>query len=172
LQDLKLRTAVATKSGQHLEANEDPGPLPMHNQKIQDAIESLFAERLSGAELTALRDGYRLANPGKLEVSATKMAMGKLTGLFREKKTLTESEIAKLKGTDFYTVLFERMRSKVEIEDKTLAELADNRGHATMDALTNAGAPAARIQLQKSAKLASDDKNVPVKLTLGAASAK
>lgn len=172
LQDLKLRTAVATKSGQHLESNEDPGPLPMHNQKIQDALESLFTERMSGAELNALRDGYRLANPGKLEVSATKMAMGKLSGLFREKKTLSESEVAKLKGTDFYTVLFERMRSKVEIEEKTLTELADNRGRATMDALTNAGAPAARIQLQKSAKIASDEKYVPVKLTLGAASAK
>jgi hypothetical protein len=94
--------------------------------------------------------------------------MGKLTGLFREKRKLSESEIAKLKGTDFYSVLFERLRAGLPIEDKTLMQLADNRGHATMDALVNAGAPTARIQIQTSAKITTDAKNIPVKLTLGA----
>ena len=98
VQDLKLRTAVAIKSGQHLEPNEDPGPLAMHNQKVQAALEALFTDTLGAAELSAMQDGYRLANPGKLELSATKMAMGKLTGLFREKRKLSESEVAKLKG--------------------------------------------------------------------------
>ena len=168
LQDLKLRTVVAVKSGQHLEANEDPGPLAMHNQKVQSALETLFTDSLGATELSAMQDGYRLANPGKLELSATKIAMGKLTGLFREKRKLSESEIAKLKGTDFYSVLFERLRAGLPIEDKTLIQLADNRGHATMDALVNAGAPTARIQMQTSAKITTDAKNIPVKLTLGA----
>lgn len=168
LQDLKLRTVVAVKSGQHLEANEDPGPLAMHNQKVQSALETLFTDSLGATELSAMQDGYRLANPGKLELSATKIAMGKLTGLFREKRKLSESEIAKLKGTDFYSVLFERLRAGLPIEDKTLMQLADNRGHATMDALVNAGAPTARIQIQTSAKITTDAKNIPVKLTLGA----
>jgi hypothetical protein len=169
LQDLKLRTAVALKSGQRLEANEDPGPLSTHNAKVQAAIEALFVESLGGAELAALQDGYRLANPGKLELSAAKMAMGKLTSLFREKKTLSESEIVKLKGTDFYSVLFERMRTDLAIEEKVLLQLADHRGHATMDALTRAGVPADRIQIQPSAKIVTEEKHVPVQLTLGAA---
>ena len=169
LQDLKLRTAVALKSGHRLEANEDPGPLSTHNAKVQAAIEALFVESRSSAELAALQDGYRLANPGKLELSAAKMAMGKLTSLFREKKTLSESEIVKLKGTDFYSVLFERMRTDLAIEEKVLLQLADHRGHATMDALTRAGVPADRIQIQPSAKIVTEEKHVPVQLTLGAA---
>lgn len=169
LQDLKLRSAVALKSGQRLEANEDPGPLSTHNAKVQAAIEALFVESRSSAELAALQDGYRLANPGKLELSAAKMAMGKLTSLFREKKTLSESEIVKLKGTDFYSVLFERMRTDLAIDEKTLLQLADHRGNATMDALTRAGVPADRIQIQPSAKIVTEEKHVPVQLTLGAA---
>jgi uncharacterized protein involved in outer membrane biogenesis/outer membrane protein OmpA-like peptidoglycan-associated protein len=167
LQDLQLRIAVATKSGQHLEPGEDPGPLTTHNQKIQTALESMYKESVGSAEFAALQDGYRQTNPGKLELSAAKMAIGKLSGLFRDKKTLSETDIAKLKGTDFYTILFEQLRSRVAIDDKSLLQLAANRGQATVAALTNAGAPAERISLQQTAVIAGTGRDVPVKLTLG-----
>ncbi len=169
LQDLQLRSAVAKMSGQHLEADEDPGPISTRQPKVQSALESMFSDSAGGGELAALKEGFRRANPGQLNESAAGKMISGLAGLFREKRTLGEPEVAKLKGADFYTVLFERLRNKVVVEDKQLLALAAARGDATAAALKEAGAPADRIAVLAAEKVESDGRDVPVKLVLGAA---
>lgn len=169
IQDLQLRRTIAGMSGQHLETDEDPGPLAVHQPKVQKALESQFSDRLGGGELAAVKEGYRLANPGKLEQSTAGKMMSGLTGLFREKRTLSEPEIAGMKGVDFYAVLFERLRGTVVVEDKQLLALAASRGEATLVALKDAGAPNERLSVLAAEKVAAEGHDVPVKLVLGTA---
>ena len=169
IQDLQLRRTIAGMSGQHLETDEDPGPLAGHQPKVQKALESQFSDRLGGGELAAVKEGYRLANPGKLEQSTAGKMMSGLTGLFREKRTLSEPEIAGMKGVDFYAVLFERLRGTVVVEDKQLLALAASRGEATLVALKDAGAPNERLSVLAAEKVAAEGHDVPVKLVLGTA---
>jgi hypothetical protein len=167
LQDLQMRRTVALESGQHLEADEDPGPLSTRQPKVQKALESLFSDGLGGGELASLKDGFRRANPGKMEESTTGKVLSGLTGLFREKRVLSEQEVAKLKGADFYTVLFERLRGTVLIDDKQLKSLAAARGDATVAAMKEAGAPAERVFVLEAEKVTTEGRDVPVKLVLG-----
>lgn len=169
IQDLQMRRSVAQQSGQQLTADDDPGPLSTHQPKVQKALESLFADSLGGGELAALKEGYRRANPGKLEESTTGKMLSGLTGLFREKRVLSEQEIGKLQGVDFYAVLFERLRGTVEVDDKQLLALAGARGEATLAALKDAGAPADRLAALPAEKVAAEGREVQVKLVLGTA---
>jgi hypothetical protein len=169
IQDFQLRRTIAGMAGQHLEVDEDPGPLAIHQPKVQKALESQFSDRLGGGELAAVKEGYRLANPGKLEQGAAGKVISGLTGLFREKRTLSEQEIAGMKGADFYAVLFERLRGTVVIEEKQLLALATSRGDATLAALKEAGAPVEHLSVLASEKVAENGHDVPVKLVLGTA---
>lgn len=171
LQDLQMRRTVAQESGQRLEADEDPGPLSTRQPKVQKALESLFSDSLGGGELASLKDGFRRANPGKMEESTTGKVLSGLTGLFREKRVLSEQEVAKLKGADFYMVLFERLRGTVSIDDKQLKSLAAARGDATVAALKEAGASAERVSVLEAEKVTTEGRDVPVKLVLGTAKA-
>lgn len=167
LQDLQLRRTVAAMIGQHLEAGEESGPTPFHQPKVQSALEKLFSDRLGGGELAALKQGFRQANPGKLEESATGKVLSGLKGLFREKRTLTEQEVTRLKGADFYAILFERLRSAVVVDDKQLLALAASRGDATAAAMRDAGAPTDRLSVLAAEKVEAQGRDVPVKLVLG-----
>lgn len=169
LQDLQMRRIVAQESGQHLEADDDPGPLSTRQLKVQSALEELFSDSLGGGELAALKDGFRRANPGKLVESSTGKVLSGLTGLFRAKRTLSEQEVAGLTGADFYAVLFARLRSTVAVDDKQLLALATVRGEATSAALKEAGAPTARLAVLAAEKVAAEGRDVPVRLVLGAA---
>lgn len=165
LQDLQLRSTVAKMSGQH--ADEDPGPVSVHQPRTQSALETLFSDRLGGAELAAVKEGFRRANPGKLEESAAGKMISGLKGLFREKRDLNEQEVARLKGADFYTVLFERLRSAVAVDEKQLLALAAARGSATAAALNEAGAPLDRVEVLAAEKVQAEGRDVPVRLVLG-----
>ncbi len=165
LQDFQLRRSVAKMIGQH--ADEDPGPISVHQPKTQWALETLFSDRLGGAELAAVKQGFRRANPGQLEEGAAGKVISGLTGLFREKRTLTEPEVAGLKGVDFYVVLFERLRSAVVVDEKQLLPLAIARGDAIAAALKEAGAPADRVEVLAAEKVVAGGRDVPVKLVLG-----
>ncbi|MFA6970038.1 MAG: DUF748 domain-containing protein [Gallionella sp.] len=167
LQDMQLRRTVAGMSGQHLEAGEDPGPVSTRQPKVQKALESLFSDSLGGAELAAFKEGFRRANPGKLEESTAGKLMSGLTGLFREKRILNEQEVAGLKGADFYAVLFERLRDRIMVDDKQLQALAAARGDATAAALKEAGVSADRLSVLAAEKVAANGRDVPVKLVLG-----
>jgi hypothetical protein len=167
LQDLQLRRLVALKSGQHLEAEDDPGPLSTRQPKVQSALETLFSDSLGGGELAALKDGFRKANPGSLTESTSGKVLAGLTGLFREKRILSAQEVAVLKGADFYAVLFERLRSGVAVDDKQLLNLASARAEATVAVMKEAGIPMARLAVLAIEKIQAEGRDVPVKLVLG-----
>lgn len=169
LQDLQLRRAVAKMSGQHLEADEAPGPVAVQQPKNRSALETLFSDRVGGAELAALKDGFRRANPGTLEESATGKVISGLKGLFREKRALSDQEVAKLAGADFYAVLYDRLRSNVIVDEKQLLELAAARGAATVAAMKEAGAPSGRLSLLPAEKVAAEGRDVPVGMVPGTA---
>lgn len=146
LRDLQARRAVAAKAGQPLDADGDPGPLSTRNPKTQAALETLFGDKFGAGELAALKEGYRAANPGKLEESMTGKMMSRLSGLLREQRKLSESEVGDLKDKDFHGVLFERLRAAEKVGDDALQALAKRRGDYALGALKQAGAPAARLK--------------------------
>lgn len=171
LQDLRVRQAVAEKSGQAAGDKGDPGPLSTRTPRVQAALESLFADRIGSAELSALKDGFRSANPGQLEESVAGRMMSRLSGLLREKRSLSESEVARLKGADFHAVLFERLRAQEPVEDGVLQALAVRRGEHALTNLKAAGAPEARIRTGAAGKGEAAGREALLKLELGKAEA-
>ena len=169
LQDLQLRRSLADKSGQTAAVKGDPGPLSTRAPKVQSALESLFADSFGGAELAALKEGFRSANPGQLEEGMTGKLMSRLTGLVREKRSLSEAEVGRLKGADFYAVLFERLRAKVFVPDDALQALAVRRAEYALENLKAAGAPEARIRQAAAVKSTTGNREVLLKLELGKA---
>jgi hypothetical protein len=169
LQDLQLRRIVAEKSGQVVGAKEDPGPLSTRAPKVQSALENLFSDRFGSAELAALKEGFRDANSGQLEESLTGRMMSRLSGLMREKRSLSEAEVGQLKGAEFHVVLFERLRTKEAVKDNTLQALAVRRADYALETLKAAGAPEARIRQGAAEKSEPEHSDVLLKLELGKA---
>jgi hypothetical protein len=176
LQDVQLRRAVLTQAGQRVPERGDPGPVSTQQPKIREALETLYKERIGAAELAAMKEGFRSANPGQLEESMTGKVMSRLSGLLREKKTLSEGEVAELKGTDFYSVLFERLRAKENIPDERLQALAQARGEGVVEILKSAGVAAERVQLLAPEKFKpegeSAGKDIPLRMSLEPAKSK
>ena len=168
LQEVQLRRAVLTQSGLTLSERGDPGPISIRQPKIQAAMEALYADRVGKSELAALKEGFRNANPGQLEEGVGDKVMSRLSGLMREKKTLTEGEVAQLKGADFYAVLFERLREKEKVGDDILLALAQARGTGAADILKANGVAPERLQLLPPQKGESAGDGVPLKLSLEA----
>ncbi|MDA8256248.1 MAG: DUF748 domain-containing protein [Betaproteobacteria bacterium] len=169
LQDLQLRRSVAEKSGQGAGEKGDPGPLTTRTPKVQAALESLYGDRFGGAELAALKEGFRKANPGQLEESLTGKMMSRLSGLMREPRSLSESEVGQLKGADFYAVLFERMRAKEVVKDDVLQALATRRAEHALEQLKAAGGPEARLSQGAATRSEATGRDIPLKLEAGAA---
>ncbi|MBI3903508.1 MAG: DUF748 domain-containing protein [Nitrosomonadales bacterium] len=161
LQDLQLRRAVAMLAGLQVDEQEDPGSLSTHSPKIQTALESLYAERIGAHELAALKQGYRLANPEPKGRDDKQKSS--------EKSALNEQEIAQLKGADFHAVLYQRLLAREAITDAQLQALAQTRGENTLAALLAANAPMQRVQLAAPLQADAAERDVPLKLELGAA---
>lgn len=177
LQGRQLRRAIMRLAGQQAakeagdSGDSDPGPLTTGNPKIQDALEKLYAERFGSGELAALKAGFRKANPGTLEESAGSRMLSRLGGLMREQRVLSEDEISRLKGGDFYDILFEQLRAREAVADERLLALARTRGETALAALLAAGAPADRAKLGAAEKIEAEGRDVPLKLELGAQAA-
>jgi uncharacterized protein involved in outer membrane biogenesis len=169
LQDLQLRRTLAARMGQQVNDKTDPGPMSTAQPKVQSALEGLFSDRFGGAELAALKDGFRKANPGQLPESTAGKLLSGLSGMFREKRTLNEDEVAKLKGADFYGVLFDRLRAREAITDDRLKALASERGDFVLATLKAAGAPTDRISVLAPEKVDVEGDSVPLKMDLKAA---
>lgn len=146
LKDRQLRRAVMTQAGQRVEAQGDPGPLSTQSPKVRAALEALYEKRVGAADLAALKEGFRQANPGQLEEGMAGKLMSRLSGLLREKKTLSETEVARLKGADFHGVLYARLREKEDVPDERLLALARQRGEGAADILKAAGLAAGRLK--------------------------
>lgn len=169
LQDLQLRRALLQKSGYQGDTKGDPGPVALRQPQIQAALEELFAERFGKAELAGLKQGFRGANPGQLEESLGGKVMSRLGGLMNPPRALSADEVGALKGADFHAVLYQRLRDKEVLPDDRLRQLAQARGEAALATLQEAGAPAARVTLGEPGKHEGNDREVPLKLSLGKA---
>lgn len=169
LQDLQLRRALAARLDRPVDDESDPGPMATDEPKVQGVLENLFAERLGGAELAALREGFRQANPDRAAEAGKDKMMSRLAGLFREKRTLSESELGQLKDADLHTVLYERLRAKETVTDERLRALAMARGAAALAILKAAAAPAERVSLLDVERVEVDGAEVPLKMDLKAA---
>jgi len=169
LQDLQLRRTLLQKSGYQGDTKGDPGPVALRQPQIQAALEELFAERFGKAELAGLKQGFRGANPGQLEESLGGKVMSRLSGLMNPPRALTADEVGALKGADFHAVLYQRLRDKEVLPDDRLRQLAQARGEAALATLQEAGAPAARVTLGEPGKHEGNDREVPLKLSLGKA---
>lgn len=176
LQDIQLRRAVLIQAGQRVPERGDPGPVSTQQPKIREALETLYKDRISAAELAAMKEGFRNANPGQMEESTAGKVMSRLSGLLREKKTLNESEVAQLKGADFYGVLFERLRAKESIPDERLQDLAQKRGEGVAEILKSAGVAPERVQLLAPEKGKTESegagKDIPLRMSLEPAKSK
>jgi hypothetical protein len=168
LQDVQLRRALLTRMGQAVPERGDPGPLSSRQPKVQAAIEALFDSRFGGAELAALKEGFRRANPGQLEEGLGGKMLSRLTGLLREKKTLSENEVDALKGADFHAVLYDRLREKEDMSDDRLRTLAQARADNALSILKDAGTAADRLQVQPPDHVEATADGVPLKLGLEA----
>ncbi len=168
LQDLRARRAVAIASGQHIARNEDPGPLARTSPAIRNAIEKLFSERFGEGELSAIRQGFRKANPGKMQEGTMERIRSELSGLFRKKRTLSEEEVEKLKGADFYSVLYGRLRDAEPVLDAELQRLGEARGNLIESNLKASGVPDDRMKIEPPVKVQGTAEGIPVKLELGA----
>lgn len=170
LQDIQLRRTVLVRAGQRVPEEGDPGPVSTQQQKIREALEALYKERIGSADLAALKEGFRSANPGQLEEGMTGKMMSRLSGMFREKKTLSADEVANLKGTDFYAVLFERLRDKENIPDERLLALAQKRGEGVTELLLSAGVAPGRVRLLTPEKGKTEEgaagNEIPLRLSL------
>ncbi|MEW6513024.1 MAG: DUF748 domain-containing protein [Pseudomonadota bacterium] len=176
LQDVQLRRTVLTQAGQRVPERGDPGPISTQQPKIREALDTLYKDRVGAADLAALKEGFRSANPGQLEESMTGKVMSRLSGVFREKKTLSESEVVQLKGADFYSVLFERLRAQENIPDERLQELAQKRGEGVAEILRTAGVAPERVQVLAPEKGKTEGEQaaheVPLRLALEPAKSK
>jgi hypothetical protein len=95
--------------------------------------------------------------------------MSRLTGLMREKRSLSESEVEQLAGADFYAVLFQRLRAKEEVKDDALQALAGRRSDTAVEILKTAGAPESRVRAGAPEKAGSEGNEILLKLDLGKA---
>lgn len=176
LQDVQLRRGVLKQAGQQVPERGDPGPVSTQQPKIREALETLYKERIGAADLAALKEGFRSANPGQLEESTAGKVISQLSGLLREKKTLSESEVSRLKGADFHGVLFEKLRSKESISDQRLQELAQQRGDGVAELLKSAGVAAERVRLlspeQGKNEVEAANSEIPLRMALESAKSK
>ncbi len=174
LQDRQLRRAVLAKAGQQVAEKGDPGPISTQQPKVQEALEALYKERVGAADLAALKEGFRAANPGQLPESMAGRMVSRLSGLLRGKKTLAADEVEKLKGGDFYGILFERLRALETIPAERLQALAQTRGEGVVEVLKGAGVAAERVRLQPPEAARPEEGaggEVPLRLGLEAAKA-
>jgi hypothetical protein len=164
LQDLALRKQLAGKLG--LSTDVDPGPIATDRPRVKSALEDLYAARFGNGALAGLKEGYRKANPGELPETTGGQMMSMLTGIIGSKSSLSEQEIEALKGTDFYALLYQKLRAAEDMPDTRLQALAQARGQGVIKDLSEANAPPDRITLQAPEKVDANDDGIPLKIEL------
>ena len=170
LQDRQLRRALLARMGRNVPERGDPGPLSTRDPEVREALEALFEKRFGASELAALKEGFRQANPGELKESVAGRMISRLSGLLREKKTLSEAEVADLKGADFPSVLYERLRAAEDVGADRLQDLATRRAESARAILRTAGLAEDRIvPLPIEAAADAAAMAVPLRLSLEAA---
>lgn len=170
LQENQLRRAVAEKMGIKLAPGEDAGPISTANPKSQAALEALYVQRFGKENWQTLNAKWQQANPDKKPEAGSGKMMSRLKGLFNKKEEpLSADDLNQLKGADLYALLYQRLLDKETVSDETLKGLAQQRGEATLQALSAAGAPVERVKLGAAQAVEASGREVRAKLELGVA---
>lgn len=159
-----LRRALADKLD--LPAGADLSGIAPDKPDVQPVLEDLYADRNGRGGLMALKDGYRGVNAGKLDESVTDRALSVVTGLLGRKPSLSAAETAKMKGTDFHAMLYQRLRDAEDVPDKTLQALARARGDAAVAVLHNAHVPTDRVTVLSEKRVEAVGHDVPLEMGL------
>jgi hypothetical protein len=169
MKDARLRRAIVEKMGVKLAPDEDAGPLSTANPKVQAALEALYAARFGEEAWKTLQGKWFQANPEKKQESGAGKLFSRLKGLFVKEKPLSEADMAALKGTDLYDLLFQHLLAKEVVSDADLRALAERRGHVILEGLAAAGAPVDRVHLAAPEPAEGKAGEIPVRLELGVA---
>ena len=97
--------------------------------------------------------------------------LSRLSGAFRTVRPLDPADVAKLQGTDFHAVLFDRLREQEPVADDVLVALARQRAQSVMAVLEGAGVVASRLGQDDPAQVDVSAAPVPLGLSLGRAGA-
>ncbi|MFA6500052.1 MAG: DUF748 domain-containing protein, partial [Desulfurivibrionaceae bacterium] len=148
LKTAHIRQALAQKLGEKLKLDEEPGPVAFANGKTQRALESLAGDE----GLKTALDEYEKATGTKAKRVNPALA---LIGKGSEDR-------------DFYQALFAYLVKTAPLPQAELERLADQRGKAIAQELTDrVGADAARITVGPAVQSEEEDGAVPAKLKLG-----
>jgi uncharacterized protein involved in outer membrane biogenesis len=141
IRQLKVRRALAEKSGMPLKPGEDPGPVDFSNPDSRQKLTELFIKRYGQEAYRALR--LEMTPPSKSADA--------------KKKPEDPGELSKL--------MFSEMIKREPVAPNLLKQLADDRAQAIVRQLSGPdGIPAERIIVQPSG---SADTGDPVSCTLG-----
>lgn len=144
IQAFQLRRAVAIQMGEKLQADEDPGPLALQSPNTQKALEALFEKRMGAAELVAMKEGTRKANPGQIKESIAGQALTELNKLLRKPREVSGTELAALKGKSLHKVLADRLQNAETVTPDQLKKLAIARQLNAINSLKSTGIPEGR----------------------------
>jgi len=169
IKEARVRRAVAEKMGLKLSPGEDPGPVSTANAKVQEALATLYAERMGADAWKSLQGKWLQANPDKNTQSGVGKLMSRLKGLMKKEAPLSDAEFSALKGSDLYGLVYEQLLAKELVNDADLQTLARKRGEAIVSGLVAAGATAERVRLGDVEPNTQDAKAVPTRMELGVA---
>lgn len=149
IRSFRVRREIAKRVGFKLKEGEDPGLLDVTDPKNQDAIQTLFAERLGRDELAKVRDVAEKAQAGD----------GK-TPLTKEAKEQMRAQIAE--------TLLARLEAGEPVSEEELKALAQRRADAVAQEFAAQGKlPADRVAMQPVEKVdAAGKKTVESKFAL------
>ncbi|NTV94436.1 MAG: DUF748 domain-containing protein [Thiobacillus sp.] len=166
----RVRRAVAEATGRKLAPDEDPGPVSTAQPKVQEALEKLYAARLGGDALKALKARFAQANPEPPPTSATGKLLSRLSGMIKAKpEPLSAEEAARLKGADLHALIYQALLDKEAVTDEQLVALAKARGEAIRAELLAGGVPADKLAVKAVEQATGEGREVAVKLGLGVA---
>jgi uncharacterized protein involved in outer membrane biogenesis len=139
LQEQSIRRDVAQRMGLKLAPNEQPGPVDLHNPKVQSAVFQLAQERGPDAKKRGV--------------------LGKLKDYL---------EIAKPEDPAAYDSMLQQLKDGVNIPDSALQELANARAASVQQYLQqSAGLAPTRLAQTAIDAVSGDGGQVPLKLNLG-----
>jgi hypothetical protein len=119
LRSKSLRRTLATRQGQELEPDKDPGPVDYGNPKTRKILEAMFVENFGSNELKAIKKELKEA-----EKKAKKDGEDK-------RETKDPGQLGK--------ILFPRLVDTEPVGKPELIDLADARSQAILQELTGPG---------------------------------
>ena len=164
LRDQRLRREVADLLG--LPAGADLHAITPTRPDVRPVLETLYANRYGQGHLSALMDGYRDANAGKLKESVADRGLSVLTGLLGTRPSLSAGEIGRMKGVDFHALLYQKLRDGEDMPDSALENLAQSRGAVAVAALRDAHVAPDRVIVKPPQRVSAVGHDVPLAIAL------